>query len=303
MNVKAVKAFSVVLVLGLLGYGGYLYLNPSARPSALDGLSNALPAARKVELPVGTKLDLVLLTALESGGSKVGEPVDLVVSTDVLTEKGEVIVSKGSIARGEVTKSRSGSTVGTLTNNPARLEITLKDVQAADGQWVPIGYTVAETVKADRRLVYEFSFANTSAEFVESGVKDLWSDPEAQQTLKDVATGITRGELPQGEAWDRIAGKLGLDDTKDAIDGTQKADLKKAVDGLRNGDISGLSGVDLLLAAKAIGEIENLANGVDRQIRGMLKGRNIEAHIGTPVKAVVAEKRTVSVRPPSADKR
>ncbi|MBX3097832.1 MAG: hypothetical protein KF812_13335 [Fimbriimonadaceae bacterium] len=299
---KAAKAFSIVLVLGLLGYGAFVFLNPASRPSALDGLVKAMPAARKVELVAGKKLDLVLLTALESGGSKVGEAVDLVVATDVLTEKGEVIVAKGSIARGEVTKSRAGSTVGTLTNNPARLEITLKDVKAADGQWVPISYTIAEDVKVERRPVYEFSFANTSAEFVESGVKDLWSDPEAQQTLKEVATGLTRGELPEGDAWNRIAGRLGLEDTKSAIDGTQKADLKKAVDGLHSGDISGLSGIDLLVAAKAIGEIENLATGVDRQIRGMLKGRNIEAHIGTPVKAVVAEKRTVTVRPPSANK-
>jgi len=298
--VKALKAFSVLLVVGLLGYAALVYFKGAPSPVSIPG---AAPAARKVQLPAGSELELVLLTPLESGGSEVGKKVDLIVAKDVTTDRGEIIVAKGSLASAKVTKTRSGSTIGTLTNTPARLEITLESVKATDGTVIPLAITLDDKVDAERRAVYEFSFANTHADFVESGVADLWSDPSAQATLKEVAEGVTRGQLPEGDDWKRIAEKLGLEDTQAAVEGSGQADLQKAVDGLRSGDISGLSGLDILLAARALNEVENLASGVDRQLRGMIKGRNIEAHIGTPVKAVTAEQRTVTVRPAPTQER
>lgn len=293
---KALKAFAVLLVIGLLGYAALIVWKGAPTPVSIPGVATA---ARKVQLPAGTEVELVLLTPLESGGSEVGKSVDLIVAKDVTTERGEVIIAKGSLASAKVTKSRSGSTLGTLTNTPARLEITLGSVKATDGTMIPLAARLDEKVARDRRAVYEFTFANTSADFVESGVADLWSDPSAQATLKEIAEGVGRGRMPEGDAWNRIAEKLGLEDTQAAVEASGQANLQQAVDALRKGDISGLRGLDLLVAARALNEIENLASGVDRQLRGMIKGRNIKAHIGTPVKALTAEQKTVTVRPPT----
>lgn len=285
---KWLKAVLGLGVLGAFAYGVWY-----AREKRVE-----IPFVGEIERPVelreGVDVPLVLLTPLDSGDSAVGKEVQMVVSENVKAG-GKIVIKQGSIATGKVVRSRAGTLLGSITNIPARLEIELNEVKAVDGKPIKLrSHAVGEP--------YAFNQANTKLD-EKPNVVDAVTDPATRDLVTGMAKQIATGQklTPEDRAkadsqLKDLAASYGLENTTAFLKGSKtnkKEDVAGMLESVQKGDLSGLSGVDLLLAAKAAGEILELGSGLDKSLRGMFKGNNIHARVGTPMRAYVAEKESV----------
>ncbi|MBS1715911.1 MAG: hypothetical protein JST30_16405 [Armatimonadetes bacterium] len=285
-------------LLGLAVIGGFLYVVfVVMKKEGTDlGLGGALPG-KPVEASAGTEVPLILLTPLDSGGSEVGRTVKFVVSEDVVKD-GVTVVPQGSIATAKVTKSRSGTLAGTLTNTPARLEAEFGSVTLEDGRTVRLNAT-------PEGPLLKFDASNTRMD-EPVNVVDIASDPQARDLVVQSAVNMAQGKkLSDDEArrtdgqWRDLAGKYGLKETRAYMEAQKSEDASHDLSGLigsiQKGDLKGLSASEVLLGAKAAGEILELGSGIDKSLRGIFKGSNIHARTGLRLKAFLAE--SVKVKP------
>ncbi|MBS1710039.1 MAG: hypothetical protein JSS65_15110 [Armatimonadetes bacterium] len=279
-----IRAFLVgLLVLAAFG-AGVLFTRPWEKGAA--AVKPGSPAPQPVRLVQGTHLELLLLTALDSGGSAEGSQVDLVLAKPV-SVGGKTVLPAGSRAVGKVTQSRGASVFSGMANRPARLAVSVESIQAPDGAVV--------LLSASDDGTFEFTQANTSGRKDAARVDRLWQTPEGQQVLKDFAAKSTG--IGQADEVDlkRMADVLGLEDTRKVADRLDSKNRKSgpsaqdAVNGLMRGDLSQLTGIDLVMATRALGEIQSVVASVDDKLRGVFKGSNIHATAGTPVQAKVKE--------------
>lgn len=275
-------------VLGAAGYGYYWMRSNNVR----------LPVDKPQELVLaaGTPVSLIVLEPLSSGGSEVGEKVKLMVSEDVKVGK-DVAIPRGTEATGEVTRSRSGSVLGSVSNQPARLEIKLIEMEV-NGKSVKIRSAGGE--------VHAFTQANTVGKQSSENLDAALKDPEKRKTLEELASKVKDGE--KGLSITDLAGvdfkglneTFTLPETDEFLSHIQKTrigskDEEKTADaverifgGLASGNLGDVVGLDRVLAAKALGEISNLGRKADQKLRGIFKGRNIWVEIGTPVQAKIS---------------
>ena len=278
-------------LLGMAVIGGFLYvvLVWTKKADGPEGLVGAL-SANSIVAAAGTEILLILLTPLESGGSEVGKVAKFVVSEDV-EKDGVVVIPQGSIATAKVVKSRSGTLAGTLTNTPARLEAEFDSVKFEDGRTAKI--------KADKDgAVLKFDASNTRMDDPVN-VVDMAADPKARDLVVQSALNMAQGKkLTEGESkrvddqWRDLAGKYGLKETQAYMDSQKSGsgeDLSGVIGAIQKGDLNGLSGLDIVLGAKAAGEILELGSGIDKTLRGIFKGSNIRARTGLKIKAYLAE--------------
>lgn len=285
---KWLKAVLGLGVLGAFAYGVWY-----AREKRVE-----IPFVGEIERPIelreGMDVPLVLLTPLDSGDSAVGKEVQMVVSENVKSG-GKILIRQGAVATGKVVRSRSGTLLGSITNIPARLEIELNEVKAVDGKMIKLrSQAVSEP--------YAFTQANTRPD-EKPTVVDAVTDPATRSLVTSMAKQIATGEKMTAEDRTKadtqlkdFAASYGLENTTAFLKSSKtnrKEDVAGMLESVQKGDLSGLSGVDLLLAAKAAGEILELGSGLDKSLRGMFKGNNIHARVGTQMKAYVAEKENV----------
>src|SRR5947207_15644625 len=88
----------------------------------------AFSEAAKVQIPVGTVVDLTFEAAVTPLTAVVGQSVTLKVANDVKVN-GQIVISAGATARGEVTQSSKAGAVG----KEARLGAPVTRAQAVDG--------------------------------------------------------------------------------------------------------------------------------------------------------------------------
>ncbi|MBS1721598.1 MAG: hypothetical protein JSS66_01180 [Armatimonadetes bacterium] len=290
---KWLKAIVCLALLGGFVYGAKVFLkrdlpNPFVKPNPMATLTK------------GTEVPMLLLTSLDSGTAKVGSEIKLVVSEDVLSSDGRIALPQGSIATGEVVRSRGGTLGGAVVNQPARLEVVFKSVKAPDGTTVPLS-------TKDERETYEFTTANTSKKG-SGNIVDAAADPEARDMVVNAAKKIVAGESgPTDEAsekkWKELADRYGLQETqkffKGEAQGDRATDLGGALSAVQKGDLRGLTGTDVLLVAKAAGEIVDLGSGVDKSLRGVFKGSNIHAPVGTKVTGKIGKETKVRIKDPA----
>lgn len=279
-----------LLVLGAFGYGVYAWRSGTL---AVPGLPAAQPPAL---LKAGTPIALLTLQELTSGGSQEGDEVTLVVTEDVKDHMGRTLIPRGALAKGVVTHSRAAHLASAIVRQPARLEVRLMDVETVDRGKAHLCSDVADPAEG-----YDFTRANVSGGADGSLLRSIWQDPETRQILTDLANGTVGNEEARkrlsedaNASLGKIAEKLGLEKAQEWLESRDrksgnKLDVGSAIESLRKGDYQSLPSDDLILAAQAIGELVDLATNVDRQLRGMLKGPNIKAKVGTPIKAFVAE--------------
>lgn len=249
-----------------------------------------------MELRAGEPVRLVLMQRLSSGGSKEGDEVLFLVADDLRSD-GTVVVPAGSIARGEVTRSRGATAITALVNQPARLEIRLTSVRGPGGVEVPIRSMEAEA--------HAFTRENTDRK---RGDLDLvWSDADKRALLERLARGMISGEgfatFEDPEVKRKIQAlstELGLTETAQFLKSPPRdTDLFRLQQRLEKGDVSGLGANEALLALGALGELSQLATMVDDRLRGIFKGRNIVAPVGLELDAVIGENVTLTL-PPAA---
>ena len=276
-----------LVVLGLFAGGLYAWKS---------GLLHKLKAKKPkvLTLAPGTPLPLVLVDGLSSGGSKTGQQVTLLLTEDVKLGK-RVVLERGTKVMAEVTKSRGATAMTAVANEPARLEITLKPVTMKDGKTI--------NLRGTDGAVFEFTQANTAGRKDASKIDRLWETPEGRTALEGLKSSATDGgpRLPDPQSLRKVADAIGLEKTKKFLDaprGTaEPLALDKLVGAIGHGDLLTLSGVDQVLGVQALGEIASVGKAVDDKIRGIFKGNNIEAPIGTPVTAKTAEKYQITPEP------
>lgn len=240
----------------------------------------------EVTVPSGTKLSLILLESLDAGGSKVGDKVELALAEPVVL-KNLVALPVGTRATAEISESRGASLAAAVTNRPARLKITLTGVQLPDGRSVPVRTPEGE-------VVYEFTQANTADRVDSARVDRLWSEPQSRQALTRIAENfIQKQPLDENETeLKNLVEALGMEKTRMLMDdqknpaSKRKITLGTAFDALVTGGIGRLTGIDVVLAAQAMGEVTSLVSSVDHKLRGIFKGRTIRATVGTPIDVV-----------------
>lgn len=273
-----------LLVLGLFGgavvawKSGFVHLPKAKKPKVLM-------------LPVGTSVPLVLTSTLTSGGSKTGETVDLLVTDDVTLGK-QVVIARGTKVQAEVTRSRGATPATSVANQPARLEITLKPITTEDGRTLKLIGTDGP--------VYEFTQKNTTGRKDAAKIDRLWETPEGKEALESLRASSTDGGLkaPDPAALQKVADAVGMEKTKKFLaKPRQDQPADKLLGALAKGDWTTAAGVDQVLGIQALGEIASVTRAVDDKLRGMFKGNNIEATVGTPVVAKTGEKYSLTVPP------
>jgi hypothetical protein len=222
--------------------------------------------------------------------------VKCVVAKNVTAPDGRVMIAEGTVVEGKVVRSRGGTLGGSLTNQPARLEVELGQVTTVDGK------SVALHGKAEEGR-HSFTQANTKGG---GNVVDLAQDPEAQAFLRSAVERMAKGEKLAPEEQKkadaelaRLADRYNLDSTKRLLKG-DKAEARPSgaqgvLEALQKGDVTGLAGHEVVLGVKALEEIADLGAGLDKSLRGAIKGSNIKAQVGTRLTATTAT--AVTVRP------
>jgi PEGA domain len=101
-------------------------------------LSAALVAAQ-VTVPDGTKIRVRLDQMLSSGTADQGQTVELSVTEPVKID-GQVVIPEGSRVTGTVTEAQEKRHMG----RAGKLDFSIDRVRAADGEWIPLRYTVTK---------------------------------------------------------------------------------------------------------------------------------------------------------------
>ena len=95
-----------------------------------------LLASIKVEVPLGTPIELAFESTIHPSTATIGQKVYLLVTRDVEVDD-HIVIKEGARAIGEVTQSTIKGNVG----KPAVIGITLRNVEAVDGTQIPISGT------------------------------------------------------------------------------------------------------------------------------------------------------------------
>lgn len=238
------------------------------------------PQPQVVTVPSGTPVKLVLLSTLTSGGSEVGKEVRLMVIESVVVD-GARIIEAGTLVEGMVSRSRGATAVTTLINQPARLEAMLGTVKTVDSQGLDL------SGRADAPA-QPYAFTLDGTRDVPSGRVSTLS-PEERDALAQMV-GELLGPDPEKVLQDKakrenlqsMAKGAGLNDLERSLGQVEAGnqDLVIALQALRASVAPDLVGSDLALALSAVSELGNLSRSIDRGLRGIFRGRNIEAGEG-----------------------
>ncbi len=278
---KAVKAIIGVAVLGAFGYGAWQVKSGKWEVPFIPGPVSTLPA--------GTEVKLLTLANLDAGKSEVGKSFPLVVAEDIKDSSGRVLIEAGTIVTGEVTRSRGGSLAATLVNQPARLEAKFNPVKTVDAQSSPVAVD-----KTDPKKDYEFTRRNAGEADAGDAIEAMWQHDETQKAITALS-GKLSGQKVDLTAPDMkkvladAAKTMDMPNTNQLLQGKDQRtgkdfdELSGSMDKIINGNIKGMNGSEIVVAAMALGEMGKLVGSVDKTLRNTLKGRSITVPIGTPV--------------------
>jgi len=251
-------------------------------------------------LPRGQSIPLVLATNLNAGEAKEGQEVALLVAEDVKVD-GQIVIPKGTPAKGEVSWSRSEGTLSGMMGQPARLEVKIKELELSQES------LQLATDENEPSKPYSFTRSNTGNSVTPHlGVDHLLKEEATRQVLEklDKAFNGESVDLNSDEgkkALIEIARQSGLSDTQKLLD-SGKGDigqLQDVISRLQRGDVSGLAKGDLSLSLNSVLELANLVGGLGDRLSRTLKGRTIHASAGTPVTAFAAESKSLPAVPPA----
>lgn len=250
-------------------------------PAPTPAPVSAPPVVRRVTVPAGTPVKLVLFDELTSGGSDRGTAVRLALAEPI---DGLPAMSPVTAL---VSESRTEGTLGAFINRPARLNLTLQSLKGPDGEEIPLSADPKEPKD------YELNRGNT-------GRPDApQKEPEEVDVSASVAiqTLVEKGEsggLDAKEVGD-LARKLGMGETAKLADAGRLDDAQRLVRTIRQGGtVASLASGGTVAAAL---ELVNLAGDVGHRLGRTLGGRNIRAYPGTVVSAYVLRDTTVTLTP------
>ncbi len=110
------------------------------RKSLIAFLITSSIAAAQVTIPDGTKIRVRLEQTISSATADQGQAVDLSV-TEAVKAGGQIVIPEGARVTGTVTLAQEKRHMG----RAGKLDFSIDRVRAADGEWVPLRYTVNKT--------------------------------------------------------------------------------------------------------------------------------------------------------------
>lgn len=234
------------------------------------------PVAADVEVP------LILLTELSSGGTGKGSKVAFMVTQDVHSSDGTLVIPRGAIAYGTVTWSRSAGMISKFLNEPARLAVAIESTVSADGKVVPLQFN-----KSDAKEALRFTGANTGIERASEELEKVLADAEAKKALANMLEGLLGKQMGSDDIVAILAARLQLSSLKQMAEARSLGDIIGVFKGIATGEITRIATAHTGLVVDAISELTGLRRSVGDRISGLFKGRNIRAYPGTPVKAYI----------------
>jgi hypothetical protein len=288
---KTAKFVGGILVLGVFGYGVFAMNQGKIQVPFLPTPTS--------ELKAGTRVKLLTLSQLDSGKTKEDQTYPMVVAEDVKDGAGRVLIEAGTVLTGTITRSRGGSLAATLVNQPARLEGTFGSVKTIDGQSVPLSPS-----DKDPKAFYAFGKGSSTDKDAGDALQAIWTHPEAQKSLEQLKAKF-QGEKVDIAAPDikkilaDSAKYMDLPNTSNLLNGTNRGSdltqMSDSMDKVVDGNFKGMSGMELVTAAMALGEMGKLVESVDKTLRNTIKGRSISVTPGTPLDAYTTK--TMVVKP------
>lgn len=263
-------------------------------------ISFAAPKPKPVvhTLPSGTDVSFLLLQPLSSGGAKEGEKVPILVEKDVLTPDGQIAIKAGSAGLAEVVESRGATALTTLVNQPARLAIKFLTVRGVSGD------IDLQPSPEPGETAYSLTRTNTGGQDLSDLAEKVGSNKELRDSWKSALDQIqTKGPVDLKapdlrKVLQGIASDMEMPSTEKSLkDDKAWSSLSDVADRAKRGDLTGLAAGDVMLAISALNEISNLAGSMDRTLRGIFKGRNIEAPLGMRLSAKTSEAYQFEVLP------
>lgn len=94
-------------------------------------------AAAQITIPDGTKIRVRLDQSVSSATAEQGQPVELSV-TEAVKVNDQIVILDGARVTGTVTEAHEKRHMG----RAGKLDFSIDRVRVADGQWVPLRYTV-----------------------------------------------------------------------------------------------------------------------------------------------------------------
>lgn len=262
-----------------------------------EAAKSPVPEAPKVAMVAkGTPVEFMMMAPVESGDCKPGTLIPMIVADDVKVD-GYVVIPSGTSVFAEVSKSRAAGALSAMLNEPARLEVKFQPIEAD-------GYTISFSADGAKEepIDYAFTRDNTgkpeTGEPLDAALKNAATRKLLEELSDALETGRTPDDLAARIAGDAEVGRLldqmALGRAKEMVSKEESPEkgyrrLLDVTNTLREGDLSKLAGADVALAIAAVEEIGGLANRVNGTLKGIFKGRNIRAHIGTRVRAYVHE--------------
>ncbi len=108
-------------------------------------LFSAALAAAQVTVPDGTKIRVRLDQTISSGTADEGQVVELSVAEPIRIDN-QVVIPEGSRVMGTVTEAHEKRHMG----RASKLDFSIDRVRAADGQWIPLRYTINKKRRQSR---------------------------------------------------------------------------------------------------------------------------------------------------------
>ncbi len=238
-------------------------------------------------LPEGAEVSLILLKEISSGGSREGEVVPFLVSEDVRDAQGNVVISRGTIAYGKVTRSRGATVFTALVNQPARLSLAFDKTFDVVGGEVPLA-----SRKGEPGAVLEITRASVSKEKAHHALDQLLASQDTKELLQRFEESFRAGNLSREtieEFFEKTEAHLKMPSMRRLLEEKGANGLRDLLNDLQRGDVTRIADVDTVLLISALSEITEVVEDVQSRLRGIFKGPNIKAPVGTPFKAYVAE--------------
>lgn len=259
----------------LLGLVGLVLAGCQAEPVAGTG---AAATPQSSVIAAGTPVKLVLLDELTSGGSDKGATVHLALAEPA---EGLPVLSP---ATATVAWSRTEGTLGGLSNRPARLNVTLKNLTGPNGEEIPLS--------ADPKEPKDYEFNRTNTGRPESNDPGEENE-EAQKAVQELVRQGQSGGLDPKQVGE-LAKRLGMSETSKLVEADRLNEVGKLFQTVRGGgSLAALASGAPVAAAL---ELVNLAGDVGHRMGRRFGGRNIRAYPGTIVQAYVARETTIKAQ-------
>lgn len=244
-------------------------------------------AGKPLILKAKTPVHAILLTELTSGGSQKGDPVMMMTTDEIKDGSGNVLVPKGASMIGDVTWSRAEGTLGSLTNEPARLNFKFKSLILPDGSTADVSAS-PDQADADYELNRENTgFVSTSRQI--DALAEGSDNAAAMAVLQNLVQSGKLNEQDKAKIAD-LAQQLDLPATTKAVTNEDIDKVASLIQKVRQGATVGslASGGSMVVVDAAI-ELIDAAGELGDRLSRTLGGRNIHAYVGTPVTAYVEE--------------